>query len=146
MNPPPPQRQANHVVSEDQDDIEVAQPVAVETVRDGITVKLLKEQLHQVKETDTRSAKTDPEVASLLERFLAEALLFSEMEKLSKKHPPVENVPIMHVQRLDPEDFQEGGSSGERHPSEHSSHSKRCTRGHVGLHSIVGVGFQEEFH
>ena len=69
VNPLPPQRQANHVVSEDQDDIvEVAQPVAVETVRDGITAKLLKEQLHQVKETDTRSAKTDPEVASLLER------------------------------------------------------------------------------
>ena len=45
-------------------------------------------------------------VADMLEKFLDESVLVSEMEKLAKSYPRVEHVPSMKVPRLDQEVFQ----------------------------------------
>ena len=115
------ERQPDHVLSDDEDDEacvpEVRLPVQIPNavamgavVPEGPstaqgTVELVKGHLSQVKECDKVSGKVTQDVADLLDGFLAEAVLISDMEKLAKKYPRVENVARMKLQRLDPELF-----------------------------------------
>ena len=72
----------------------------------GNLAEMVKDQNAQVKEGDKVSAPLDQEVASLLDRYLADAQLVSDLEKLAKAHPRVANVINMRVPRLDSEVFQ----------------------------------------
>ena len=72
----------------------------------GSLAELVDDQMAQIKEADKVSAKVDPKAAILLERYLEDAHLVSEMERLAKAYPRVENVEAMKVPRLDAEVFQ----------------------------------------
>ena len=108
-------RQGAHEISDDEDD-DVAQvvPGVAEPPKDqevinpskGKTSSLVKGILDQAKEAQRMLPKTNEEVALLLDQYLKDAVLVSDMEKLAKKYPRVENCERMTVQRLDTEVFQ----------------------------------------
>ena len=102
-------RQATHEISDEEEDSAEALPQVEREKQDalpqGKTATKVKEQLEQVKEADKVSPPLDKEVADLLSNYLRDALILSEMEKLAKKYPRVENCERMRVQRLDAEIF-----------------------------------------
>ena len=104
-------RQQAHEISDEEDEIEeLAQMVAaaspsVSKRAVGKTAGLIKEHLAQVKEADRISQELDPGVAVLLDKYLREATLPSEFEKLTKAHPRIGNVESMKVPRLEEEIF-----------------------------------------
>ena len=98
-----------HKISEDEDDI-LTQPEPTGPAS-GVQVQgkidsLVQGQLSQVKECDKVSRPVQEEVANLMEKYLVDATLASEMEKLAKSYPRVENVPHMKVPKLDAEVYQ----------------------------------------
>ena len=110
-------RQPTHAISEDEAE-DLAEPgplpptvVLVKAVPREVenvesVAELIKEHLTHVKEADKVTPDVQSEVAELIDGFLEEACLISEMEKLAKKYPRVNNVPRMKVQKLDAEVFQ----------------------------------------
>ena len=106
-------RQPDHEISDDEDDVPIpANPALIPAStgqnkgEEGASAELLKEQLGQVSEADRVSPPVGTKVAQLLDRYLKDAMLVSEMEKAVKKYPRVENCERMKVQRLDVEVFQ----------------------------------------
>ena len=72
----------------------------------GVGVELLKKQLAQVKEADRVAPKVSSPVAFGMEKYLKDSWFVSEMDKMSKLYPRVENVKSMKVPKLDTEVFQ----------------------------------------
>ena len=110
-------RQPTHAISEDEAEdsaepgplpptmvLVKAVPREVENVES--VAELIKEHLTHVKEANKVTPDVQSQVAELIDGFLEEACLISEMEKLAKKYPRVNNVPRMKVQKLDAEVFQ----------------------------------------
>ena len=98
----PGERQANHEISEEEEELE-EEPRDLELEElpgppqkrldlsllkgDGKIVRLLKEQLTHVKEADKVSPEIGEEMAALLEKYLEEAHGLAELERLT--HAPV---------------------------------------------------------
>ena len=104
-------RQGTHEVSDEdeeegEEEVIVVQEVPKSPQLEGITSGLVKKQLGQVKEADRVAKPVNENVASLLERYLKDCTAASEMDKLAKKHPRIENVVNMKTPRLDQEVFQ----------------------------------------
>ena len=72
----------------------------------GKGADLLKEQLTQVKESDRLVPKIGEPVAVCIDKYLRESWYNSEMEKVSKLYPRIENVKGLKVPKLDVEVFQ----------------------------------------
>ena len=106
-------RQAVHEISEDEEEEEpgaeapavVAQAPAT-AANLSKTERKVRDQLTTVKDSDRVADKADPEVANLLDRYLKEATVVAEMEKLTKVYPKIANVESMRVPRLDNKIFQ----------------------------------------
>ena len=106
-------RQPTHAMSNDEGEEPIppgaagaAGPIETGLPEDGQLASLIKEQLGQVKGCDKVLTRLAPAVAQLLDRYLKEAHYVSEMEKLAKQYPRIENVEWMKVPRLDDEVFQ----------------------------------------
>ena len=104
-----------HSVSdcETKSDVIVVQPISQELDQDSPQVKstgmladFFKEQLTQVKESDKVAPKLDDELALVLNRILADAIYPTDMDKLSKSYPRIENVEYMKVPKLDTEIYE----------------------------------------
>ena len=89
-----------------QEEVQVDKPVVPEVKKSGVFATILKTNLTQVKEADKVASKLSTEVAFGLEKYLKECVYTSEMEKLAKTHPRVQNVDSMKVPRLDTEVYQ----------------------------------------
>ena len=97
-------RQADHEISDDDEEEDINPPPA--GALEGASDELLREQLEHVNEADKVSPKVETKVAQLLDRYLKDAVLISEMEKAAKKYPRIDNCLRMKVPRLDAEVFQ----------------------------------------
>ena len=75
-------------------------------VGSGALADFLREEWTHVKESDKVSTKLDDCTAKVVNKMLKESLHVTDMEKLAKNHPRVENVDFMKVPRLDMEVFQ----------------------------------------
>ena len=72
----------------------------------GALADFLREEWSQVKECDKVSPKLDDCTAKIVNKMLKDSLHVTEMEKVAKNHPRVENVDFMKVPRLDMEVFE----------------------------------------
>ena len=118
VNPEPePERarQGDHEVSDDEeDDVQVipaqvfpAQGPALALAGPcGKLEELAKDQMSRVKEADKVSPDTLEDVAALLDKLLVDCQATSEMERITKVFPRVNNVEYMKVPRLDEEVYQ----------------------------------------
>ena len=120
------QHSAEHSMSEDsgseiaQTEEPVTEPVVVhskpvlpremavlpELTSQGIGADLLKDHLTKVKEADKVADKISEPVAAGVDKFLRDSWYTSEMEKLSKQYPRIQNVKGLKVPKLDMEVFQ----------------------------------------
>ena len=117
------ERPADHSVSDGEDEVlpeevipkivshdnkEKSREVAVlpEITSQGKGAELLKEQLTQVKESDKLAPKISEPVAACIDKYLRESWYNSDMEKVSKLYPRIENVKGLKVPKLDVEVFQ----------------------------------------
>ena len=69
----------------------------------GNLADFFKEQLVQVKESDKVAPRLDDELAVVVNKILSEAIYPTDMDKLSKAYPRIENVEFMKVPKLDSE-------------------------------------------
>ena len=89
-----------------QEEIVVVTPAIPQVKKKGIFADILKDNLQHVKESDKVAVKLSTEVAFGVEKYLTDCVYTSELEKLAKLHPRVENVASMKVPRLDMEVYQ----------------------------------------
>ena len=82
------------------------EPVGSQIKKKGAFAEILKENLNKVKEADKVASKLAPEVASGVDKYLKDCVYASDMEKLVKEYPRVDNVQGMRVPRLDTEVYQ----------------------------------------
>ena len=98
------------IESDQESTVEVVPEVPVVTLptikKKGMFADILKENLNKVKEADKVSSKLAPEVASGVDKYLKDCVYASDMEKLMKLYPRVDNVENMKVPRLDTEVYQ----------------------------------------
>ena len=78
----------------------------LEVKKTGVFADILKENISRVKEADKVAPKLSPEVAFGVDKYLKESVYNSDMEKLAKEFPRVENVEFLKVPRLDSEVYQ----------------------------------------
>ena len=107
----------DHSMSEDEDSVsnfgvekeklpEVEKPIIPVITAQGIGADLLKEQLAQVKEADKVSTKVSQPVAVGIDKYLKDSWYTTEMDKLAKQYPRVENIDHLKVPKLDTEVYQ----------------------------------------
>ena len=84
-------------------DIPLPIPTVVGT---GALADFLREQLNQVKECDKVSPKIADDAALVINKILKESVYVTEMEKLTKSHPRVQNIEYMKVPKLDVEVYE----------------------------------------
>ena len=109
-------RQKTHEISDDEDGLPIISPPPVMTASAAAgkpnseeqeeVIELVKGQVAQVKESNRVSPPVGEDVAQLLEKYLNEPMPTSEMDKMAKKYPRVENISNMKVPRLDEEVYQ----------------------------------------
>ena len=71
----------------------------------GILGEFLQEQWTHVKESDRVTPKLDGDLALIFNKILKDSVFTSEMEKLAKSYPRIENIEHMQVPKLDTEVF-----------------------------------------
>ena len=98
-------RQVHQISDDEEESLELAAPVGEQPAQGKIET-LVQGQLSLVKESDKVTKPVQEDIANLIERYLIDATLPSEMEKLAKSYPRVDNVPHMKVPKLDAEVFQ----------------------------------------
>ena len=77
-----------------------------EIKKKGVCANILKENIAHVKEADKVSPKLPTELAFGVDKYLKDCVFTSDMEKLSKQYPRVENLEFLKVPRLDVEVYQ----------------------------------------
>ena len=84
----------------------IQEKVIPEITSKGLGADLLKQHLTKVKESDRVAPKVKPPVALGIDKFLKESWFVSEMEKVAKLYPRVENIDSLKVPKLDSEVYQ----------------------------------------
>ena len=97
-------RQQTHEMSEDEEEsVSDSREASKAQKEEGVTAELLKETMAKVKDCNRVTEGIEPQLASLLNRFLKDSKSVTEMEKLGKAYPRIENVEFMKVPRVDEE-------------------------------------------